>query len=178
MENRKRRKNYFIKRKFQAGFIVKFCGLLVAASMLSGIIIYMMSGKAVTTAFENSRLVVKSAADFILPAVFSSGLAAVVIMGVAAIMVTMYVSHRIAGPLYRMEKDIQEVAGGNLNKRFGLRSTDELKALAESLDAMVTGLRQNIGAVKTAASELEKELAGEAKEKAEKLRKALDKFSL
>lgn len=179
MENfKKRRKNYFIKKKFQVNFILKFCGLLVAGSFLSGLIIYVMSRNALTTAFENSRLVIKSAVDFIMPAVLLSSLTVIILIGLAAILVTLYVSHRIAGPLYRMEKDAQEVASGDLKKRFIIRGTDELKALAESLDEMAQNLKSSIGAIKDAASELEKDAPPEMKAKLEKLNKVLDKFSV
>jgi methyl-accepting chemotaxis protein len=178
MEKQNRRRNYFIKKKFQADFILKFCSLVVAGSILSGLIIYLMSKSTVTTVFENSRLTIKSTADFILPAVLLSSLVVIVVIGLATIVVTLFVSHRIAGPLYRMEKDVQEVASGNLKKRFKLRSTDELKLLAESLDGMAQNLRQDVDDIKSAASELEKEMPPEAKEKLARLKKSLDKFSL
>ncbi len=36
-----------------------------------------------------------------------------------------------------MEKDIVKAASGDLTQRFNIRSTDELKALAEGLDVSV-----------------------------------------
>lgn len=178
MEKQNRRRNYFIKKKFQANFILKFCSLVVAGSILSGLIIYLMSKSTVTTVFENSRLSIKSTADFILPAVLLSSLMVIVVIGLAAIIITLLVSHKIAGPLYRMEKDVHEVASGNLKKRFNLRCTDELKLLAESLDGMAQNLRQGVDDIKSAVSELEKDLPAEAKEKLARLKNSLDKFSL
>ena len=98
-----RRRTYFIKKKFQRNFIIKFCVLAIAGAIISGAIVYMMSKSTVTTTFENSRLTIKSTADFILPAVLLSTFVFVVFIGIATVLVTLFASHKIAGPLYRME---------------------------------------------------------------------------
>ena len=177
-----RRKNYFIDKNFQKKFIVKFCILVIIGAFLSGFIIYSMSKSAVTTTFENSRLKIKSTADFILPAVLLSGAIAVMIIGAATVVVTLFTSHRIAGPLYRVEKDIKEVASGNLNVKIHLRQSDELKALASALGNMVQSLKKNVSEAKSIVSELEKTLesSGETPEavkgKLRSLKSALSKF--
>ena len=183
MENFKnRRRNFYINKKFQRDFILKFCGLVVLGSLVSGCIIYLMSTSTVTTTFENSRLTIKSTAEYILPAVLLSGAAVIFLVGIATIFMVLFTSHKIAGPLYRMEKDIDEVASGNLAKRVNLRTGDELKALAASFDVMVRSLREKVEAVKGAVSGLG-DAAGRgdgqaAKERLEKLKSELDKFTV
>lgn len=172
-----RRKNYFIKKKFQTIFILKFCALVIAGSIISGIVIYAMSGATVTTTFENSRLVMKSTADFILPAVLLSSAIVIAIIGLATIFMTLFTSHRIAGPLYRMEQDIKEVAAGNLTKEFKLRRTDEIKALAESLDNMTQGLRYDVEKIRSSVTELESKAgSSELRDIAERIKDILSKF--
>lgn len=171
-----RRKQYFINRKFQSDFIIKFCILVIAGSFISGVIIYFMSKSTVTTVFENSRLTIKSTADFILPAVLLSSCAVIVLIGLAAVWVTVFTSHRIAGPLYRIEKDTEEVAGGNLNKKFDLRNTDELKLLAQSFNKMTDNLRSGIASIKEAIAKLERKAPLDLKQELENLKQAVSKF--
>lgn len=178
-----RRRNYFIKKQFQAKFIVKFCALVVLGALISGFVIYAMSKSTVTTTFENSRLMIKSTADYILPAVLLGSVVVIISIGLATIAVTLFTSHKIAGPLYRMEKDVAEVAGGNLTKRFNLRRGDEVRPLAEALDAMAQSLRSRMLAVRRCLEELDAELAKsckdappEVREKAAALKRELDKF--
>ena len=174
---KEKRRNYFIKKEFQRNFIVKFCILVIIGAVISGSIIYMMSRSTVTTTFENSRLTIKSTADYILPAVLLSSVIVIFLIGVASIGVTLFTSHRIAGPLYRMEKDVEEVASGNLKKRFSLRKTDELKALAESLDRMTHTFGASIDAIKKNVAELEsREGSDEFREELRKLKATLSKF--
>ncbi|MEW6101567.1 MAG: hypothetical protein AB1481_04660 [Candidatus Omnitrophota bacterium] len=184
-----RRRNYFIKRKFQVNFILKFCTLIVIGSFLSTVIIYLLTGKTLTTVFENSRLVIKSTADFILPATLLSSALVVIIIGAFTILITLFSSHRIAGPLYRMEKDIQELSSGNLKIKFSLRDSDELKALAENLQKLAAFFHANISTLKNAFFELEgliDEIAKcsspqdfeRIKFSAKKLKSGLEKFSV
>ena len=176
-QTQSRRKNYFIDKKFQSLFIIKFCALVVLGAILSSVIIYLMSKSTVTTSFDNLRLVIKSTADFILPAVLLSSIVVVVIIGIATIAITLFTSHRIAGPLYRVAKDIEEVASGNLAKRFNLRKTDELKALAKGLNDLTQALKDDVGKIKSGVNELESAFPpGEGKEKINKIKSILDKY--
>lgn len=177
-EVRNRRRNYFIDKRFQRKFILKFCTLVAIGAVISGSIVYMMSKSTVTTTFENLRLTIKSTADFILPSVLLGSAVVIVVIGLASIAVTLFTSHRIAGPLYRMAKDIEEVSSGNLKKRFNLRSADELKPLAKGLDDMTQSLRNDINGIKCDVAGLE--AAGEseqAKEKVRKIKETLSKFT-
>jgi methyl-accepting chemotaxis protein len=184
MEKRfkERRRTYFIKKRFQAGFILKFCILVIIGSIISGGIIYTLTRATVTTSFEDCRLKIKSTADYILPAVLFSSAVVILFIGLSTVLVTLFASHRIAGPLYRMEKDLQQVVAGDLTKKFHLRRTDEIKALAEGLNIMTDSLRTNIADIKQGLSELEStlqarpELPKELKEKMHKLKSALDRF--
>ena len=77
-----------------------------------------------------------------------------------------------------MEKDIQEVAAGNLKKRFNLRKSDELKALDKSLDDMTLAIRQDVDKAKRGIAELESTAQSEkAKEKLKKLKNIFAKFN-
>jgi len=174
-----RRRNYFIKQKFQRDFMLKFFIVIIIGVIISGAIIYSMSKSTVTTSFEKSRLRVKSTADFIMPAVLLSSVAVILFAGLATIIITLFTSHRIAGPLYRMEKDMEQVASGDLTVRIRLRHTDEIKALAVSMDVMVQSLRAHIQAISKAVTELESIAESpQAKEKINELKDVLLKLKI
>lgn len=174
-----RRKNYYIKKKFQRNFILKFLTLVVLGTLISGAMIYFMSRSTLTTTFVNSRLAIRSTADYILPSVLLSGCAAMIIIGFSAIIVTLFASHKIAGPLYHIGKDIDELASGNLNVRFVLRGGDEIKELACKLDSMARSLSSKAAAIKKALIDLEssaKDASPEAKKSIQDLKEAISKF--
>ncbi len=182
---RNRRRNYYIKKKFQRDFILKFCALVILGAIISGAIVYYVSGTTVTTTFENSRLTIRSTADYILPVLVLSSAVVIAVIGFATIVVTLFTSHRIAGPLYRMEKDIGEIAEGNLGINFRLRTNDELKALAVSMDVMVHELKGKVEALKSGVSQLDELIdrsgagkSAEVKDKLKEIESVLDKFRL
>ncbi|MFA5317843.1 MAG: HAMP domain-containing protein [Dehalococcoidales bacterium] len=154
-----RRRNYFIKKGFQAGFIIKFCLLLILACLIMFFVSYLFTGNTTTTSFENLRLTVKSTSDFMLPILLSSGITAVVLVSIATIAIVLFISHRIAGPLYRLEKSLEDIAGGDLTADVHLRQADEVKTLAETLNRTMKVIREPLAASKARTVELEAELS-------------------
>jgi len=150
-----RRRNYFIKKRFQTRFILKFCLLITLSCFLMGVLVYLLSAKTTTTSFEDLRLVVKSTADFILPALALSSLVAIIIISLASVGAVLFVSHRIAGPLYRFEKSIEQISNGDLTTDTHLREKDEIKILADGLNEMVEKMRESITASQRGIAELE-----------------------
>jgi nitrogen fixation/metabolism regulation signal transduction histidine kinase len=61
----------------------------------------------------------------------------VLVMGIVGIFVT----HKIAGPIYKMKLLLGQVGNGKLNFRGGLRKGDELQSFFDSFQAMVDKLK-------------------------------------
>ncbi len=149
-----KRRQYYIKKDFQGSFILRFCLLVIIGSVVSGVILYVICGRTVTTSFENSRLVIKNTADYILPTLVFSGLAVVAVIAFAAGILTLFTSHKIAGPLYHMQKAIGEIGRGDLNTNIKLRKKDEVTALADTINAMTGALKRDMSRIKQIAAEL------------------------
>ena len=103
---------------------------------------------------------------------------------VSAIAVGVFIPHRIAGPLYRIERDIKDKVGeGNFKAKFSVRSGDEVGELAEALNIMVEKLRLKVERVKAASGEVartskQNEGNKEARRAAEKLEEAVKEFTV
>lgn len=142
--NVNRRRNYFIERSFQARFILKFCMLVALGSLLTIGILYFIGMRSTTVAIVNSRVVVKSTADFLLPVLIQTVLVVMVLVSIAAIIVTLFVSHKIAGPLYRLKKAMHSLGEGNFSIEIKLRKLDQLKDIAEAFNAMARKLKERL----------------------------------
>ncbi len=59
-----------------------------------------------------------------------------------------YVTHRLAGPLYRLEKVAKEVQGGDLSRRIRLRNGDDLLELAEAFNQTVIAIDQALAQIR------------------------------
>jgi methyl-accepting chemotaxis protein len=60
-------------------------------------------------------------------------------------MASILLSHRVAGPIYRLRKDMERVGRGDLDFRVHLRGGDYLKSTAATFNHMVESLEQGEG---------------------------------
>lgn len=64
-----------------------------------------------------------------------------------------FISHRIAGPMYRFEKNAEAIRSGDLSVNFYVRKGDELKHTAMTLEEMLESLRHDIEKMKKSADD-------------------------
>ncbi len=74
------------------------------------------------------------------------------------LLISLYVSHRFAGPIYRFEKSAQAVSGGDLTHRVCLRTGDELLELQEEFNGMVASLQALVQKDRNLAARLSEKL--------------------
>jgi len=137
------RRQYFIDRSFQASFIFKFCIVVILSSIIIAGAIFLLSQGSTTVAIENTQVVVKKTADFIAPIVSWVLIIVTILSAIVVGLICLFVSHKIAGPLYRIKKEVETLADGNLKANFNIRSSDQLQELAKSLDKMVKSIKGN-----------------------------------
>jgi len=193
MENSKphKRRNYLIDREFQFKFILKFCALVAAAGLLFMSILYFSVMQSTAVSIVNSRVVVRSTADLILPILIQTVIVVTIIISLASIFVTLIISHKIAGPLYRFKKVIQELENGDFSSDFQIRNPDQLQELAKAFNSMIKKVREEMGQLKENSftlteklesfseheiSELKRPIVRELKAISEELNKLLRNF--
>ncbi|MBF0494832.1 MAG: hypothetical protein HQL28_06885, partial [Candidatus Omnitrophica bacterium] len=136
METNKRR-NYFIKPKFQASFFAKFIMLLVLEAVVIALLFMVVSRGTLTTAYGADGLVIQKTGiyflfDFILITIIAGAG-----IGVAGTFIFMYLTHRLGGPLYKFERTILEARKGLLSERMDLRKTDQLSELKDEINLLL-----------------------------------------
>lgn len=130
------RRTVIVKRQLQLKYIgLVFVSVLLAALIVGGdiyynmmkIILVHMPGMTVELQQFNTAVMVKSLLYLVL-----------------MLLISVFVSHRFAGPIYRFEKSAQIVAGGDLTHRVSLRTGDELMELQEEFNGMIASLQSLI----------------------------------
>lgn len=175
---RNRRRLLFIEKKFQIQFIIKFCLLVTLGSLATMALLYFFASRTTTVSFQNTRAVVKSTADFIFPILVQTLLVVTILIALSTIMLTLLISHRIAGPLYRFKKELLKMKGGHLESEFKIRKGDQLQELAEILNELKCQYREDIAEIKSSCQELESSISKLklSPEESSLLREALDKL--
>lgn len=134
----KKRKNYFIEKRFQIKYMLLTMLLLLVYSFIFVVIIF---APYMLTLYFDYPLVEKTEAAraiLLLHAKVWPGIGAVILLFGA---VSIFITHKIAGPLYRLKKSLSQVTEGNLNVVVKLRKWDDLQDLAEHVNILIEELR-------------------------------------
>ena len=126
--------------------------------MLTIAILYFLGAQSKTVAMQNSRVVAKTTADFILPLLIQTVVAVTVLVGIIAGILTLLVSHKISGPLYRFKKVIETLEQGDFSSEFNIRSADQLSGLAEEINSMIRNTKQEVSGIKNNVVSLKQKL--------------------
>ncbi len=140
MAARFRRRRYLIAREFQLKFAGMILVFMFCIALFTAFTIYynvwMLLGEKLANVYPQGRLaaILKSANISLFYRMF--------FLSPFVFILAIVLSHRIAGPIYRMKRDLDEIVAGNYSKRLRLRKTDELKDVAESINKLVDILEE------------------------------------
>ena len=147
-----------IDRDFQAKFILKFCALVALGGLFTVGILYLLALSSTTVSIVDSRVVVRTTADFLMPVLIQTILIVMILVGIATIFVTLFVSHKISGPLYRFKKVLEALEQGDFSDNFKIRDPDQLQGISTVFNAMITKVRAHLGALKDNLASLKEKL--------------------
>ncbi|MBI5599454.1 MAG: methyl-accepting chemotaxis protein [Deltaproteobacteria bacterium] len=152
----RKRKKVFIKKRFQADFSVKFLILIVIESLLGIGLFSYLSRDTMITGWSGSELVMLRTGDYFLPTLFLANLAIIGVTAVSGFIFLLYASHKIAGPLYRFEKSLEDIGAGDLTLRLNLRSRDQLTELAGKVNEFTSRMDNAVSSIQSDEEELER----------------------
>ena len=125
------RKQYMVKKGFQLRFMTTIIIAMVLIALVTGLTIYYAVMQTLTTQFHGENLaLVKHAITYRL---FLRSF--LLILAIAIISV--FLSHRIAGPIYKFEQTVKECAFGKDVKEIKLRKGDEFFELASAINNLI-----------------------------------------
>ncbi len=155
-----KRRNYYIDKEFQNKFIVNFCLLVLFGSLITVGVVYWLARSSTTVAILNGRVGVHSTAEYLLPLLLQTFFIQLAVVSVVTIVMTVLVSHKIAGPLYRLKVMLAGLGEGDVSTRMHLRQGDQLQKIAEAYNDTINKLDYKIKMLKNAptAADFKKEL--------------------
>ena len=90
---------------------------------------------------------------------------------------SIFLSHKIAGPLYRFQKTLLDIQNGNLNSRIALRKLDEAKTVAEDFNHTIAYLDAKMQRLKSIVQQHEnnpQQLVAQLKDELSKIKTSGD----
>lgn len=129
------RRNYFINKEFQGRYIFNYFLLVTIGSLLFIAVFSFFSSNTLSIAYENYHLQLGVTPGILFKKILSTQWLVIVFGGGAVVLVTLVLTHRVAGPFFRFEKTLDEMIDGDISKKIILRQKDEGKALAQKINA-------------------------------------------
>lgn len=153
-KKRFRRTQYLVAKKFQLRYVGLILLLIfLTAAVCSYVMYYTMMvtmGEKLAGVYPQGRLVA------IVNAVNFRIMVSVMFLTPIVAIVGIFLSHRIAGPINRMERFLNNMASGDLSQHLVLRLNDEMISLAnginrlsDSMKSFITGQRARLNRVST-----------------------------
>ena len=129
-DNRKMRKQYFLKNSSQLQLIIRVYLILLFVILLAGVVFYFIGNKNLTSEYFQAHSLLKTTMELLLPALIF-----VNCLGLAgAFWMILLFTHSIAGPIYRLRILSESIKKGDLSIKIKFRKNDQLQELADILN--------------------------------------------
>jgi methyl-accepting chemotaxis protein len=151
MKRNWRRRNYFINKELQGRYIFSFFVLVLACGFLLTAIFSLLSADSLTIVYKNDTLQLGKTPFILFKEILGAHWIFIATGGVLVVIASLFLSHRVAGPLYRFEKSLEEMNGRNFDFKIRLRSKDEGKELARMLNDLNSMLSSQLGEMRNLA---------------------------
>ncbi|OGP13162.1 MAG: hypothetical protein A2052_00405 [Deltaproteobacteria bacterium GWA2_54_12] len=145
-----------LERAFKIRFGLKLCLLTLLGGAAVVALLYFSLSRSLGDSYGSAIYTIHELKIRVLPLIFASSYS-ILILGLvtaAIAVISVLFSHRIAGPLYRLEKSLEAIASGDLTVATRFRGMDQLSALADELNTMVRSLNHTSRSVMDSAEEL------------------------
>jgi methyl-accepting chemotaxis protein len=122
------------------------------AILVSASLFYIFAGQEVADEFYKAHQTVKHTKEMFLPWLIGANVLALVLAFILAIMP----SHKIAGPIFHLEKDLKKIKNGEFPRKIRVRKGDVLGEFAENLDESMKSISGRIIGLRNSLRELDR----------------------
>lgn len=130
-----------IKLSFSTAFQIKYSLVILAVFICANFLLYLLLNKALSGGYlENLRTLYYLDQDLPFYLLIMAFLQIVFIL-LLTLIITLLVSHQIAGPIFRYEEVLNQIATGQFPAQVSTRNTDQLKPMVDSLNDLTTSFR-------------------------------------
>lgn len=157
------RKKYWIKKDFQARFIMRFMLVAIIWASTTVALFAFLAGRKLDDLRYSSHIDLQTTSELLLPITIKVQLCSLLIFAVILAYTIRALWRKFSPPLAALQRSIISIADGDLSYKVTLRKEDEFQDLAVELDEMRVGLqarfiriKEQQQALSAAAAELDR----------------------
>lgn len=138
-----RRRNFLINKDFQLRFIARILFGISIMALTVAFTAYYTTWVRIMDQFYNLPPVAAQFAPLFV-SVNRTLLVLLILFLLISAVLAVFVSHTIAGPMFRFEQTLKALLAGDLTLNIGLRRSDEFKALVDLFNALSAQWRDQV----------------------------------
>ncbi len=124
--------------------LLLFIVVVILGVTILGFELYIFSSSELDTRLFQAHTRIMNSWEILLPTIILTTASVFILVFVITLYMVIYLSHKIAGPLYKFEIIADEIGNGNFNVNVKLRKKDELTPLLTAFENMRDNLHGKI----------------------------------
>ncbi|MFH0726906.1 MAG: methyl-accepting chemotaxis protein [Pseudomonadota bacterium] len=149
-----KRRNYFINKEFQGRHIFNAFLLVAFGSILFALVFTFFSSNTLSITYDNYQLRLGTTPGILLNKIVSGQWLVIVLGGLLITIITLFLSHRVAGPFFRFEKTLDAMTAKDISVRVTLRPKDEGKELALKINNFNEVISSSLNRIRSNADQI------------------------
>lgn len=150
-----KRRNYFIKKNFQGKLILGYFLFMVLGCLIFASILALLSANSMTMVYQNNDLQIGQTPFMLIKQLLAANWISIVVGGTLVVIGAMFITHRLAGPIFRLERAVDNMNNGQLGDVIYLRNKDEGKDLAAKLNQFNRSLSKDMAKIRKLSQNIE-----------------------
>jgi hypothetical protein len=140
---------------YPLGFLTRAAALAALACGVGLAILRWVFSRDLGTEFAPAFYMLRNLIHFLVPALVFCLLAVLLVASVALFAVAVFASHKVAGPLFRLQRVAVYLGRGSLIGRIHLRAGDQGTPLAACINEWVEGRKARLAELRSAADRVD-----------------------
>ncbi len=129
---------YTVKTEYIASFIIRFCALTLIGFGIFGAVMFFSLNRPIGHSYAESFSNLSKLQAYLPRILTITALIQTLTLCLTAMMLTLFWSQKIAGPLFRVKKYLKDISEGKEIKEFmTFRANDQLPGIAQAFSEMI-----------------------------------------
>lgn len=140
----------FIETGYKLRFMLTFCLITVISILLASFLFYLLTYRELGNDYGQAFFELQSVKKAVYPLLFASiqSIILLIVVSIAIAVLSLIYSHKIAGPIYRFEKSMDDVASGDLTCVVKLREGDQIMSIERTMCLSISSMNQRVSNIK------------------------------
>jgi len=149
-----KRRQYLVDKRLQGLFAFRLYIVLIVSAVAITLMMSAFTSDSITMLYTDNDLQINQTPILILKRMFLANWIIIAPIGILLVFIAILISHRIAGPIYKIDSILNSMNNNLIGQAVHLREHDNFKNVASKLTTFNITLAENIKKIKSISGKL------------------------